>query len=221
MRSHNSRLKLSTDGLLADYRLMRYTILVKSQNQLIKSCPKMEEKIQQNSISEKPKKRYWRFVAGFLLIIIIAVGGFFVWNRYFSPSAKLARQTQENYQKYLDFQKNYENAMKNDTYGGKTPEETLKMFIDALKKGDIELASKYFMLREDGTPDPKWGDGLIKTKEAGKLQEVISLLSKTKPAGSIMEGYFGFEIRDAKNKLVSDINIRLNKYSNVWKIESM
>lgn len=32
----------------------------------------------------------------------------------------------------------------NDTYGGKTPEETFDMYLAALKKGDLELASKYF-----------------------------------------------------------------------------
>jgi hypothetical protein len=35
-------------------------------------------------------------------------------------------------------------AQKNDTYGGKTPEETLDLYIAALKAGDIELASKYY-----------------------------------------------------------------------------
>lgn len=35
-----------------------------------------------------------------------------------------------------------------DTYGGKTPEETYDMFIDALKKGDVELASKYFVIED-------------------------------------------------------------------------
>ena len=32
-----------------------------------------------------------------------------------------------------------------DTYGGKTPQETLQMYIDAVEKGDYELASKYFI----------------------------------------------------------------------------
>ncbi len=75
----------------------------------------MEEQISQNQNFEKPKRKYWKFVAGFLLIIIIAVGGFFVWEKYFSPQAKINRETQKNYEKYLDWQKNYENAMKNDT----------------------------------------------------------------------------------------------------------
>ena len=174
-----------------------------------------------NQINQNLKRKYWKFVVGFLAIIILAAGGFFVWEKYFSPQAKLNRQTQENYQKYLDWEKNYEKAMSEDTYGGKTPEETLQMFIEALKNEDIELASKYFMLRSDGSADPKWTEGLEKTKQAGKLQELVDLLLKAKPAGSVMEGYFGFEIRSAKNGLLSDINMRFNKYSSVWKIERL
>ena len=44
------------------------------------------------------------------------------------------------------FQGSLEQPYKEDVYGGKTPEETLQMFIEALKKEDIELASKYFSL---------------------------------------------------------------------------
>jgi len=32
-----------------------------------------------------------------------------------------------------------------DTYGGRTPQETLQMYISAVEKGDYELASKYFV----------------------------------------------------------------------------
>jgi len=39
-----------------------------------------------------------------------------------------------------------EQRYKNDKYGGKTPEETYAMFLEALKKKDIGLASKYFVL---------------------------------------------------------------------------
>lgn len=67
----------------------------------------MEE---QNFVENKPlndgqnsaKKAYWKFVIAFLAIMIVAAGGFFVWQKYFSPAAKLERQTHENYQKYLD-----------------------------------------------------------------------------------------------------------------------
>jgi len=42
----------------------------------------------------------------------------------------------------------YEQKFKDDKYGGKTPEETYTMFLEALKKKDIELASKYFALEK-------------------------------------------------------------------------
>jgi hypothetical protein len=171
--------------------------------------------------SGKPKSKYWKFVIAFLAIVILAGGGYFIWDKYFSPEAKLNRQNAENYQKYLDWQANYEKAMREDTYGGKTPEETLKMFIDALKKEDVELASKYFILRLDGSVDPKWAEGLEEAKQAGKLFEIISILSNAKAAGSVMEGYFGFEVRNKNNELIADINMRLNKYSGIWKIESL
>jgi len=178
------------------------------------------------SSPQKSKSKYWKFAVGFLGIIILVAGGYFVWNKYLSPEAKSNRETERNYQKYLDWQKNYEDAMKNDTYGGKTPEETLKMFIDALKKGDAELASKYFML-EDDTNDPnyltrkKWEDGISAKKESGAILDIINVLSRARVAGSVMDGYYGFEARDSNGEIIADINMRLNTYSQVWKIESM
>src|SRR3989338_3241881 len=44
------------------------------------------------------------------------------------------------------FQSAIDAIYKNDTYGGKTPEETFDLYLAALKKGDLELASKYFSL---------------------------------------------------------------------------
>ena len=38
----------------------------------------MEEQIQQSPIPEKPKRKYWKFVAVFFGIMIIIAGGFFV-----------------------------------------------------------------------------------------------------------------------------------------------
>jgi len=183
----------------------------------------MEEQIQQNPSSEKSGRKYWKFVLGFLIIIVVVAGGFFVWDKYFSQQAKLNRQNAENYLKYFDWQRNYEKAMREDTYGGKTPEETLQMFIEALRKEDVELASKYFVLRSDGSSDPKWKEGLIKTKEIGKLQEVINVLLKAKPdlGARISEEYYVFSTRDENGTVTADIDLRINKYSGVWKIESL
>ena len=56
----------------------------------------------------------------------------------------------------------------NDTYGGTTPEETLRLFTDALKKGDTELASKYF-LPEDRLDNKKYLDEMLKKNEISKI----------------------------------------------------
>jgi len=185
----------------------------------------MEGQIQQDLNSEKPKRKYWKFVAGFLGIIIIAFGGFFVWEKYFSPQAKINRETQKNYEKYLEWQKNYEKAMREDTYGGKTPEETLQMFIEALKKGDIELASKYFALNTNEKSEyyltrKEWEEGLQKIKDEGKLKEVISQLAKTKLVFKDESGAL-FKKYDSKGEVEVLVEIKLNKYSGVWKIESL
>ena len=120
----------------------------------------------------------------------------------------------------------FEAAMKADIYGGKTPEETLAMFVDALKKGDMGLASKYFML-DTNTQSPdyltrrKWEEILNKVNTDNKISDLIVSLEKAKTAGSSIQGYFGFEVRDKDGKLVGDIGMQLNKYSQIWKIESM
>ena len=191
----------------------------------------MEEQISQskNQSPEKPKRKYLKFIIGFLAIIILAAGGFFVWDKYFSQQAKLNRQNAENYQKYLDWQKNYEKAMREDTYGGKTPEETLKMFIEALKKEDIELASKYFMLETD-TQDPdyltrgKIFSALENYKTQNKLGGLISILSTLKPSRSnqsLDDGDYEFVSYDKDENVEITLLMVLNKQSNIWKIASL
>jgi len=166
-------------------------------------------------------KSYLKHIAALLGLIVLAGGSFFVWNGYFSEGAKYSRQVEENTNKYIEWEKNYTKAMTEDVYGGKTPQETLDMFIDALKKEDVELASKYFMLNSVGQINQEWVDGLKKAKEEGKLQEIAKELETARPAGSAMTGYFGFEVRDTDNNLIADINMQLNELSKVWKIESL
>mgnify|MGYP001609343232 CR=1 FL=1 len=173
-------------------------------------------------MSLKPKKsNFWKFMIAFAAIILLVLAGYWLWNNRLSPEAKESREMQANYDRAIAHQQQFEEAMKNDTYGGKTPEETLRLFIEALQKEDIELAFQYFILEENGGRDPKWKEGLIKTRDAGKLQEVADSLSKAEPAGSSIEGYFGFEIRDSAGNLISDVGMKLNAYSGVWKIESL
>lgn len=73
-----------------------------------------------------------------VLLVLIFAGGFAVGltSKYYIDEWRAAR----NVALWMDSLDPY----KNDTYGGATPEETFDMYLAALKKGDLELASKYF-----------------------------------------------------------------------------
>ena len=62
--------------------------------------------------------------------------------------------------------------MTEDTYGGKTPQETLDLFVAALKAEDVDLASKYFML-DDSLSREEWLNTLVKFKEEELLDNMV------------------------------------------------
>jgi hypothetical protein len=190
----------------------------------------MEEQNQnqgQNQAAGASKKKVWVIVAAVAALVVV-IGGIFIWENYFSADAKRSRQLRENYNKAEAAMSAFEKAMREDTYGGKTPQETLDMFIDALKKGDVELASKYFML-DTNTQSPdyltrrKWEEGLVEFKNKGELENIIKIALSTKPdlEAAISTDYFVFSARDEKGILITDIDLRLDKYSGIWKIVSM
>ena len=72
-----------------------------------------------------------------------------------------------------------ERAMKeilNDKYGGKTPQETINLYLDALRKGDMELAAKY-IFRDPSDPRrwEEYRDYLKFYKDDGVLSEYLAL----------------------------------------------
>src|SRR3989338_6079724 len=89
---------------------------------------------------------YKHFVALFLGIILVTVGGYLVWSKFLKYDILKVYQNAE---------KNYVEAMQADTYGGKTPKETLDLFVAALRADDVELASKYFLLDKNASRE-KW-----------------------------------------------------------------
>src|SRR3989344_8812900 len=145
-------------------------------------------------------QKNYRIFAAVFLILVILLGAYFVWSRYFSPEAKRREEATRNVEKFMKANADFEAVMRADTYGGKTPQETLDMFIDALKKGDIDLAAKYFELETNMNDKnyltrKKWEDGLKATKDAGKIEEVADLLSRAVPDSESVayEGDFKFK----------------------------
>lgn len=109
---------------------------------------------------------------------------------------------------------------KDDTYGGKTPEETWALFLDALKKGDVDLASKYFVVEKQS----EWLNTLNKTKDVGGLPKVLSnlplQLSSEVNQPQSEKKYFYYNVNDLNGKFLgkNSVVMSLNPYTKIWKI---
>lgn len=71
-------------------------------------------------------------------------------------------------------QEEFERPYKEDKYGGKTPEQTFDMFLAVLRKGDIDLASKYFELENQ----EEWLEKLSQYKENNNLSDFLKELER-------------------------------------------
>lgn len=98
-----------------------------------------------------------------------------------------------------------------DVYGGATPEETLKLFTDALKKGDTELASRYFLI-EDQEEQKNYLDSVASRNNLSKIWEDIAKgvlrLEDSRAYLSVVED--GVE--------VAAMTLAKNSYNGKWKI---
>lgn len=103
---------------------------------------------------EGRRSRLWRFFGGLVAIVVLVFAGLWGMGQY-----ERYLHTQ-NVQKLADALAQDEKAtyaqMMADTYGGKTPQETLSMYIAAVEKGDYELASKYFVLDKQADELASW-----------------------------------------------------------------
>ncbi len=104
-----------------------------------------------------------------------------------------------------------------DTYGGKTPKETLELFITAVEKGDYDLASKYFILSKQ----EEWSSGLVKIKEKNNINFIIS---KLKGVYNEMDNSDPTEGLNGQKLFTvgSDVPVTFIKYpQGNWKIEDI
>lgn len=138
--------------------------------------------------------RVWNF---FIIIVVslgILYGGFnagvysYVYYKKFQQKRAL-KKFQEEIKKQEEAERQ---KLMADAYGGKTPQETLQMFIEAVEKGNYELASKYFVEEKqkewkERLPTIKNIDFLIQTlkdaeKIAGEYSEDKNSYTIYKPA---------------------------------------
>jgi len=167
------------------------------------------------------KRRFFIFAGAFLVIVLVVSGVYFVWDRYFSEAGQARRFAEEQMRVIEKAEKDYVKAMTADTYGGKTPQETLDLFVAALRAEDVELASKYFMLDENLSRE-KWINYLQDIKNRNLLAKMAQdIKQEAKPLGSSYKGDFGFGLFNNDGTIGVQIDMQLNRYSQLWKIESL
>lgn len=157
------------------------------------------------NMDKKPIIKYFLQV---VVIVLIGAGIFFGIGYY-------RYRTSPEYKKYQDLLALKERYMA-DTYGGDTPEETLELFISALKAGDIDLASKYFVLDKQ----EEWKKNLDAVKDGGQLLAMISDLTKARRGNNISDSSTLFVSANEKNEEIATINIARN-VNGKWKIVSL
>ena len=149
-----------------------------------------------------------------VLIAMLAGAGYVAFSWYYFYWNASDRKDSD--MAYLWQWKMYATGMKQayveDTYGGATPEETLKLFVYALKAGDIELASKYYV------PE-KQKEALLdfeKGKLNGSLFRTAEIYSKAAfPKQTTSEEYF---MTVQYEQYSFDFIFKKNIISNKWKI---
>ncbi len=152
-----------------------------------------------------------------LIVVLVIVGALVLWALIDSfyqawQGYKWQKQTDK-------FQAALEQPYKEDTYGGKTPEETWGMFLDALKKGDIDLASKYY----DVEHQSKAKEMILKIKnDVGLIVWIKELEGLKKSDREPLEGqanyYYNYFDKEFKQVLSAPVIFYLNPYTKVWKI---
>lgn len=153
-------------------------------------------------------KTFFKFLGKGLVIVLLGLAAIYAIDYY-----RYRQSPEYQAQKYFeDLRRQYEE----DTYGGDTPEETLQLFIDALKKGDIELASKYFVI-EDQEKQKEYFDGL---KRAGKLADAIADGERLKLTKKTTDEAFFIIVGD-KGVVEVQVVMSKNRKTDKWKISEL
>jgi hypothetical protein len=167
------------------------------------------------------KNKYLK-LGGIILAIIIA---FFVY-RYVSDRQMFAKMDAEpgngnlpvSKRQYFAYLKYIEDRNKADNFGSTTPEGTLQLFVDALKKEDVNLAAKYFVPEKQ----VKEKEGLTSGLKNGGIKTMFSYMENYPLKKSYIDYMNEYEFRWTDKDGVNVImGFRLNKFTNKWKIESL
>lgn len=165
------------------------------------------------------KSHYWKFIGGFFALLLIGFIGIPAVGQYMQKQEDAMRVEQIATNERL--MNELQERLKNDKNGGATPEETLKLFTAALKKGDIEQAEKYFVIEPQERREMLIGR-LEEIREEGKFETLLGYLNELDYMPKSSDEQVAI-FRNLNKEGMADLSIEItkDKYSTVWKIESL
>lgn len=164
-----------------------------------------------------PIYKHWWFWLG---LVVLVAGTMYVkrnidWNAQYMSlhSQDYARAAAAKVMQYQEEQT--KKAYQADAYGGDTPEETLKLFVDALEKKDFALAAKYYV--------PEKQQIVLKLMISSKSDATNPFVSaykigKSTSSFATSTGQYGIDITSKDNNDPYRIRLMKNPFTNKWKI---
>jgi len=192
----------------------------KMDNQIIRSIKAKGERLSER-MNNQTKSDRLKFLLILIGIVAVIITAYLVWNNFFNQEARERRENEKKYDQFFEALSEGENRQKEDAYGGKTPQETIDLFVAALEKDDLELASKYFSLTVEGKTDPKWLEMLQESRENGLIDKAVELIKSAEYTGESMPGYAGFDVLAEDGTVQYAIDLVKNEQSSLWKIDSI
>ncbi len=101
-------------------------------------------------------------------------------------------------------------------FGGKTPQETISLFVSSLEKNNLVLAVKYFIPKAR----EKESEDLTRLKDANILGDLIGDLKKLKNGNAIDGTRYIFKILDETGQAAAEVELIKNK-SGSWKLMAL
>ncbi|MFZ2038577.1 MAG: hypothetical protein WAV11_01390 [Minisyncoccia bacterium] len=178
----------------------------------------------------------WSLLVAVSLVVVFIIASFYIAKNEKNLILGLEQIKYDMYMKpFLDEQARLETARKLDNIGGQTPEETLDMYIEALKREDLDGAVKLYEIAEQ--------DRKKQSLESSFLREVAMNVEEIKRLGKgelHENGYYSIGYIYTEPETISTTTLILgqmvpgkvtkgatstiekvfikNPYTNIWKI---
>jgi hypothetical protein len=171
-------------------------------------------------------KNILRVVAGMALAAALVAG--YVASLYFRADKEMSGYDAQDAAMQAYYEKEVAKAdaqralEAQDTYGGKTPQETWQMFVEALKKGDTDLAAKYFMLDRQNEKSEYFStlkkNGFLESYLNDYAEFASSAYTDDKKEFSFYTKPVEVDIRGKKMQIPLNITLRISEVSGLWKM---